>query len=129
MKIPDETGRSAPAIDQKGMWETFDDDRELAREMAELFAASAYGHLDALHASTAAGDVETAQRTAHTLKGLFATFHAEAAREAAWQVERLARGGDLQAAAAATPRLREEMDRVVHELAELIRELAKPAGA
>lgn len=67
------------------------DDEDLFRELAQMFIADAPASRSALAAALAAGDWPAVERQAHTLKGLFATFAADAAESAAQQLEMAAR--------------------------------------
>ncbi len=69
---------------------------------------------EALRSSLAAGDRATAERTAHTLKGLAATVGATALAEVAAEVERAIRvGWEAEALAPLVGRLGAELTRVV----------------
>ena len=58
-----------------------------------MFLEELPGYLGALDTDLAAGDFAGVARTAHTLKGLLATFCADAAMHAAAAVEQQAKSG------------------------------------
>ena len=70
------------------------DDEALFKELAELFINSSRTYRQDLEAAVDAQDCPLIERHAHTLKGLFATFAAEAGEKAASQLEQCAATGD-----------------------------------
>ncbi|MFW6146700.1 MAG: Hpt domain-containing protein [Planctomycetota bacterium] len=94
-------------------------DRALLGEIAAAFLA--YGPT-AMAAATDAldrGDADALARTAHTLKGSLTHFRADKPVAAALALERCARDGDLDAAAAALNTLRRQIDFLLAALAPL----------
>src|SRR5262249_45353391 len=70
-------------------------DAELLREIAVLFLDNYGQWLDDLNQAAARGDAVGVEHAAHGLKGSVANFGAQAAVEAAQQIERIGRSQDL----------------------------------
>ena len=68
-------------------------EEDLLRSVLAMFLEELPGYLGALDTDLAAGDFAGVARTAHTLKGLLATFCADAAMHAAAAVEQQAKSG------------------------------------
>jgi signal transduction histidine kinase/CheY-like chemotaxis protein len=102
-----------PVIDLSQLRRNMDDDEEMLRDIVGAFLRDHVNQLRELHASLARGDQETAQRTAHTLKGLLLTLAAQPAADVAIALEDKVRNGSL----AETPPLVHQLDA---ELARLI---------
>ncbi|WJJ94474.1 response regulator [Neopusillimonas aromaticivorans] len=68
-------------------------EEDLLRSVLAMFLEELPGYLGALDTDLAAGDFAGVARTAHTLKGLLATFCADAAMQAAAAVEQQAKSG------------------------------------
>lgn len=66
--------------------------------VAKIFVAEATQRLAALQRGIDNDDIECVSREAHTLKGASAHFNAQAMRDAATEIERLAACGDLKSA-------------------------------
>jgi PAS domain S-box-containing protein len=94
-----------PIYDQVEALERCGGDRELLRELIDLFLADVPGQMAGLSAAVEAGDTDTVYRLAHTIKGAVATFAAEPARAAALELETIGRSGKLEGAADAWRRL------------------------
>jgi HPt (histidine-containing phosphotransfer) domain-containing protein len=88
-------------FDRPELLERVDQDLELLRDLVALYARDWPGLVDQLRQALAQGEAATAQRAAHTLKGMTANLSAAATAEAAHALEQLARQGDLRGAAAA----------------------------
>lgn len=99
-------GNRAAAIAMMG-------DEEIFREVAAMFVADTPRMLDELGQALAAGDWPALTRSAHTLKGLFATFAAKAGETAARQLEAGARAGNPEGNCAD---LAAEVQRQAHRL-------------
>ncbi len=93
-------------------------DAELLEDLAKMFIADAPAYLAAMEQALAAGDSEQLTRTAHTLKGLCATFAATRAESAASQLEQTARAGDLPACTALVPQVRTHVEALLDALRE-----------
>lgn len=66
-------------------------EEELLISVLEMFLDEVPGYLNSLQSSAEAGDLATLAQTAHTLKGLFATFCAEEATGLALTLEQQAK--------------------------------------
>jgi HPt (histidine-containing phosphotransfer) domain-containing protein len=91
-------------------------DAELLKEIAALFMEDYPNVLAELRAAAARGDAEGVERAAHGLKGSVANFGAQAAVDAAFQLEQMGRAGDLS-------RVREAIDTLARVLDALHPEL------
>jgi CheY-like chemotaxis protein len=92
-------------------------DLAFARELMETFAKEAPGMMAAIAEALAVGDAEKASFAAHGFKGDCQAVCADPLAEAALEVERAARRGDLDCAALAFERLRGAWADVGSELA------------
>jgi signal transduction histidine kinase/DNA-binding response OmpR family regulator/HPt (histidine-containing phosphotransfer) domain-containing protein len=72
---------------------------EILVSMIDCFFEEKDSLLPILEEAVAAGDAEVVHRTAHTMKSSVATFGAERARGAAYELEKTGKSGDLTAAA------------------------------
>jgi two-component system sensor histidine kinase/response regulator len=87
-------------------------DRELLREIIELFQAESPGMLAEIRAAATAGDAARLRRAAHSVKGAVAHFGARHAFDTARRLESLARDGNLTDAEAACAALEQEVVRL-----------------
>ena len=92
-------------------------DQELLKEMIEAFLEECQLRTDELQTSSAAGDLETCRRAAHTLKGALRTFGAEAAAEVAEDLELRCGNGE-------TEDLVKRADMLVEAVSELLPEVS-----
>ncbi len=100
-------------------------DGELLQEIAALFLEDYPAQMEKLKQAIAAGDAETVERTAHSIKGAVSNFAADAAYDAALELEMMGRSGTLQRGEEAYRKLEEEIQRLVTVLSNLeIEELA-----
>ena len=106
-------------INVEGALERLGGDRALLAELAGLFCEEGPRLLREAESALAAGDAAAVQNAAHQLKGLLAQFCADAAREAAWQLELEARRADLIAAAPRLEALRSHLAEALPELRRL----------
>lgn len=86
-------------------------DAEIMSLVGGIFLDQLPDYLNTLQSALERDDATTAQRTAHTLKGLLATFSLEPAFEIARDIEDKTKHRELDACAAALARLRMECDR------------------
>jgi two-component system, sensor histidine kinase and response regulator len=70
-------------------------DEELLREVAGLFLEEYPLLMDEIRAAAAAGDSDALQRAAHSMKGSVSNFGAEGVYQAAFDLERKGRAGEL----------------------------------
>lgn len=90
-----------------------DGDEPLFAEMVEVFLAECPVYCQGLETAQAAGDAETLQREAHTVKSVLAAFGCESGRALAERLEQQAAAGD----ATGTGPLTAEVIAVVGKLA------------
>jgi two-component system, sensor histidine kinase and response regulator len=94
-------------------------DAELLKEIAALFMEDYPNALAEIRAATARGDAKGVERAAHGLKGSVANFGAQAAADAALQIEQIGRAGDLSRAREAIDTLARALDALRPELEAL----------
>jgi HPt (histidine-containing phosphotransfer) domain-containing protein len=73
-------------------------DRELLREITDIFLAEYPGLLAEMRTAIRSQDARSLERSAHTLKGSVSNFGAPAATQAAYQLETLGRRAEMKAA-------------------------------
>lgn len=115
------------------MAKTFDEDELLARvdndiaflvETVGMITTDGPPLLDELQRVLAAGDAPAVGRIAHSIKGMVSNFCATSAYAAAQRVELFGKSGDLAAAPAAVQTLHEDLDSLIRELHEFIKDKA-----
>ncbi len=107
-------------IDEAALLERFEGDRDLLREIVQLFFDDCPRRLADIHNALAGGNREALERAAHSIKGSVGNFAAPAAMEAALRLEMIGRSGDLSGAADACARLEQEIDQLKSALAAFI---------
>jgi PAS domain S-box-containing protein len=117
---------TGPALDAGGALERVAGDQQLLRELVGLFLEEYPGLLSRIRAAVQQRDAEGLEQAAHTLKGAVGTFCAEAAHEAAFQLERMGRAGDLSGVAEAWQQLERAMERLKPALSGLMSDAAAP---
>ena len=108
--------RPIGAFDEEAALAHTGGDRQLLREAVDLFRASRAASLRRITAAIDRRDAEALRLAAHALKGPLGTIGGIAAREAAAELERLARDRGIDGAADAFGRLRLEIDRLEEAL-------------
>lgn len=93
-------------------------DRELARDVLNMFVTSTPGYLKALQEQLEKKDPAGVRMQAHTIKGACATVGAELMRVTAQRVEQLAREGELASAVPVAARLALDYQRLKEELVQ-----------
>lgn len=88
-----ERGRSG--IDATALLEPFDGDRDILRQLSEVFLREYSGQLSAVRSGLEAHDASAVARSAHTLQGSVGVFGADAAGDAAHRLETVAKTSDL----------------------------------
>ncbi len=96
--VPAADAGDAPVYDRGEALERMGGDEELFQTLVDMFVADSEGYCSALARALADGDAATLHREAHTVKGLLATFSANAGAALALQLEQQARRGELQGA-------------------------------
>ena len=97
------------AEDRSRMLQRFEGESALLAEMAGVFRDSAEEQVSALDAALDAGDGETLEHIAHSLKGATGVFGQGALFRAAQELEEAGREGDWEQAAGARQRLGAEL--------------------
>jgi CheY-like chemotaxis protein len=87
-------------------------DRELLREIIDVFRAESPGMLTEIRTAAVAGDAGRLRRAAHSLKGAVAHFGARRAFDSARRLESMARDGNLTDAEAVCEALEQEVVRL-----------------
>jgi two-component system, sensor histidine kinase and response regulator len=82
-------------FDYDGALKRLGGDEELFREIAQFFLEDSPGLIDQLRSALAVRDATSAERAAHSLKGLAGNFGAKQAVETALAIEVLAKDGKL----------------------------------
>jgi CheY-like chemotaxis protein len=91
-------------------------DRELLRELVDLFVAQAPRSLAEIRRCVEAGDARGLERAAHLVRGSAATFGAGAVSETAFTLEKLGRSGVLEGASFRVSDLGREMEVLLRDL-------------
>jgi two-component system sensor histidine kinase/response regulator len=117
MAIPDPA--HTPVIDRTSVFEHFEDDVELIRDIAQLFLDACPRRLSAIREAIALGDGQALQAAAHSLRGSASNFGATAVVALALQLEAMGRVNDLSGAAEAYSVLEREVAYLQTELAAL----------
>ena len=97
-------------------------DRSLMRELASVFLEAYPGWLGEIRDALATQDAGRVRHRAHGLKGVVTSLCAQAAREAAAELEEVARRGGLARAADLYPALERCLERVRSELTRFLAE-------
>ncbi len=115
-------GPVAEVLDREVALERVGGDRELLRELVEMFDAECPGWLAAVRDAIARGDAALLQRAAHALRGGAGTFGAAGACNVAQRLETMGREGDLKDAAKACAELEKQIERLTPALAAFAKE-------
>jgi HPt (histidine-containing phosphotransfer) domain-containing protein len=108
-------------MDQKALLERVGGDLEFLQEIAALALEDCPRLMAEIRSAVSHGDATSLHHAAHTLKGCVANFGANAAREAAFRLEKLGRSGDLQSAPSACQALESAMQSFESALGALAR--------
>ncbi|MBN1826115.1 MAG: cache domain-containing protein [Candidatus Eisenbacteria bacterium] len=90
-----EKGPAHPVFDREAFLERVMDDPNLAKVIVESFLKDVPERLKKMEEHLAEGDVNSAERQAHSIKGAAANVGGEALREVAFTIEKSGRAGDL----------------------------------
>ncbi len=107
-RTPDDAD-TRPRLDSAAALANIAGDRDLYRQMIEVYLEDADAQLSGLDAALAARDHGIARRHAHTIKGMAAAVGAERLRLRAFVLEQACKAADPAAVAAAEPPLRAEL--------------------
>ncbi len=119
-------GSEVPVFDSGGMMARLMGDLDLARIVVEGFLEDTPRLIAALSKSLAAGDARGAILGAHTIRGASATVCGEAVRAVAWEMEKAATAGDLDAVEARIPQLESEFGRLSVAMGAFIGDTREP---
>jgi HPt (histidine-containing phosphotransfer) domain-containing protein len=124
---PEESGapvaeQNACALNKDGLIKSVENDCNLLKELVEIFVNDYPQMLTTLHKSLKATDAETFSRTAHSLKGMLRNFQADAAADAAFELEKMGRQGELDGADQIIDSLTHQLDGVAKKLKAVVKE-------
>ena len=100
-----------PGIDTGFLDELLEGDKEFAEELFDTFFDSAASCLEQARSLVSAGDIESAFRPFHTLKGASASVGLNSVKELASNLEQRARQGDLAGCSDELPALSSAVER------------------
>jgi len=100
--------------------EQVDGDRDLLKELIEIFSGQTRQQLQILKESIAGKDAPTVRRAAHTIKGSVANFGAQPAFDLALCLEQMGKDGALGQAPVALETLASELQRLEKALREFV---------
>jgi CheY-like chemotaxis protein len=104
------------ALDLTELLARVENDRELLRDLLMISKEELPRHLKALREAVESGDGKRVASTAHTLKGMLANLSANHAAEAAAELERLGRSGQISGFEEALVTFERDAIRVLGEL-------------
>jgi len=115
----------SPVIDQQALerLKEWGGDK-LAGQMVRLFLKNTGGRMDQIRTGVSDGDLEEAERGAHSLKSSAANIGAEALRTMATRLESAALEADLDQARSLMPALESAYSDAMKELAVIEKEIA-----
>ena len=111
--------RGRKTLDAQALLATVDGDKEFLRRLVDLFFESCPGYLSEMRDSTARGHREGFCKAAHALKGGLGALHADASFDAALQMERIGREGNLAEAGQLQTVLEQELELLRPALTDL----------
>ncbi len=117
-KLPPTHGEGPFDVD--ALLRRWGDKRSLIHRTIVKFQARAEADLNAIEQSVASGDTERTANTAHSLKGAAACLEAKRVRELTAQLEEMGRSDDLQGADICLTELRDEIQRCLEYVPDLL---------
>jgi PAS domain S-box-containing protein len=105
-----------PVLDRAGVLTRLDNDRDLVREVVNLFRGDRPRLQSALRQAAAEGNTAELARVGHTLRGAAGNLSAPAVVQASQALEAAGRAGLTEEARAAQVKLERELDRLEQEL-------------
>src|SRR6202011_1248208 len=105
-----------PVFDLEAMLARLKGQVELVKEAAVMFCNDIPGLLSKIKFAATKREQQALERTAHTLKGALANFHASLACDVAGQIEKAARAADFARVEILFPEIEMELARFVEEL-------------
>jgi HPt (histidine-containing phosphotransfer) domain-containing protein len=116
-------GEDSP-IDEKALLVSFGGNRELLREVVDVFLADSPALVTDARRALARGDAQALGATAHSLRGSVGLFQNHGALDQARQLEQLAHAGDLDGADTVCAALERNIDHLRAALVALSARLA-----
>jgi len=113
-----------PVLDVASLRANMDDDEEMLQDIVGAFLRDHVTQLRDLRQALSTLDAQVALRGAHTLKGLLLTLAAQPAADAALEVERAVRAGELARATSLLPKLEAQLALLLPQLQDLVRRAA-----
>lgn len=107
-------------VDREELMERIDNDLEFLAETVEMFREDYPELLTQIHNGIDQHDSNAVAIAAHTLKGLVGNFAATPAADAAFELEKIARLGNLDQANTALVDLQREIQRLEQELVAIL---------
>ncbi len=117
--LPDDNG--VPVFDRTALDDRLMGDEDAFAGIVDVFLKDTPRRIEALKAHAAGGDLESAWREAHSIKGAAAGIGGETLRKAAFEVEKAGREGDAERLVVMTPRLEDRFAELRHALASIRR--------
>ncbi|MDQ7051628.1 MAG: response regulator [candidate division KSB1 bacterium] len=114
----------ADMLDPEAVLEGVAGDKELLEELVNIFQETSPEMLKNIRKALENKDAEALARAAHSLKGSVGTFSAQNAYNLAYQLEQLAKEGNLEKAEEVRMVLEDEINRLNPALQELVKELS-----
>jgi CheY-like chemotaxis protein len=107
-------GEERVIFDRAFLLNRLNGDEEIVGEIMEIFLQDVPQQIVFLQEAIAKGDGILAERQAHSIKGAAANVGATTLQEVAYQIERTARGGQLNGAAKLVETINDEFNKVRH---------------
>lgn len=107
-------------VELLGAFKRLGSDIALLQDMARFYLEDHGSLLQQLEQSLDQGQTSTAERSAHSLKGLSANFDRVELVDACASAERLIQAGDLDAARSLVPSIRSQAGRLAADLEEFL---------
>lgn len=118
----DPASLEAPQVlDIERSLERLEQDRAFLKEILTLFTVDGPARLERIETCLAQGDLPSAGKAAHSLKGMCGTIFAPALMDIALAMEKLCRNGDAGAAQELLPAMRRHMQAVLERIGEFVR--------
>ncbi len=111
--------RSLHGISRSDLLTRFEGSSEALKDIAEVFLENSGDFVDKIRAALSQSDAEELRHCAHSLKGAITIFAVPSAYEAAFELEKLAGAGDLEAAGGQVESVVSEVERLEQALREL----------
>lgn len=104
--------RDPVLIDRAAVLDRVGGDTDLLRDITAIFLSEYPALVHEIREAVMASDAKRLERAAHSLKGSVSNFGAQAATQAAYQLEVIGRRGELQEAGMALKELLEEFEQL-----------------